>query len=50
MALVLGVEMSALSTKVALRDTDDGQLLVAGQAAHDGARPGHREDVDPRRW
>ena len=50
MALVLGVEMSALSTKVALRDTDDGRQLVAGQAVHDGARTGRREDVDPRRW
>ena len=49
MALVLGVEMSALSTKVELRDADDGRLLVAGQAAHEGARPG-RADFDPRTW
>ena len=40
MAMVLGVEMSALSTKVEVRDADDGKLLVAGQAPHDGARPG----------
>jgi xylulokinase len=49
MALVLGVEMSALSTKVEVRDADDGKLLVSGQAAHDGARPG-RGDYDPRDW
>lgn len=49
MALVLGVEMSALSTKVEVRDADDGRLLVAGQAAHPGAVPG-RGDVDPRVW
>ncbi|GMU78867.1 MAG: xylulokinase [Acidimicrobiia bacterium] len=49
MALVLGVEMSALSTKVEVRDADDGRLLVAGQAAHDGAKPG-RSDADPRDW
>jgi xylulokinase len=49
MALVLGVEMSALSTKVEVRDADDGRLLVAGQAPHQGARPG-RGDFDPRLW
>jgi len=49
MALVLGVEMSALSTKVEVRDADDGRLLVAGQAAHEGARAG-RSDFDPRLW
>lgn len=49
MALVLGVEMSALSTKVEVRDADDGRLVVSGQAAHRGARPG-RGDSDPRLW
>jgi xylulokinase len=49
MALVLGVEMSALSTKVEVRDADDGKVLVSGQAPHDGARPG-RGDYDPRDW
>lgn len=49
MALVLGVEMSALSTKVEVRDADDGRLIVAGQAPHEGARPG-RCDADPRMW
>ena len=49
MALVLGVEMSALSTKVEVRDADDGKLLVSGQAPHEGARPG-RGDYDPRDW
>ena len=49
MALVLGVEMSALSTKVEVRDADDGRLLVSGQAAHEGAKPG-RGDFDPRLW
>jgi xylulokinase len=49
MALVLGVEMSALSTKVEVRDADDGRLLVSGQAPHPGARPG-RSDSDPRVW
>jgi xylulokinase len=49
MALVLGVEMSALSTKVEVRDADNGRLLVSGQAAHEGAKPG-RGDYDPRLW
>ena len=49
MALVLGVEMSALSTKVQVRDAENGRLLVAGQAAHEGAKPG-RGDFDPRLW
>ena len=46
MALVLGVEMSALSTKVEVRDAEDGKLLVSGQAPHEGGRSG-RGEYDP---
>ena len=49
MALVLGVEMSSLSTKIEVRDADDGKPLVAGQAQHVGARRGPSRQ-DPRDW
>lgn len=49
MALVLGVEMSSLSTKIEVRDADDGKLLVSGQAEHAGARRGPARH-DPREW
>jgi len=49
MALVLGVEMSSLSTKIEVRDADDGKLLVSGQSQHAGARPGPARH-DPREW
>lgn len=49
MVLVLGVEMSALSTKVEVRDADDGKLIVSGQAPHEGGRSG-RGEYDPRDW
>ncbi|MEI8001197.1 MAG: FGGY family carbohydrate kinase [Actinomycetes bacterium] len=49
MALVLGVEMSTLSTKIEVRDADDGKLLVSGQAPHAGARLGPARH-DPRDW
>jgi xylulokinase len=49
MALVLGVEMSTLSTKIEVRDAEDGKLLVSGQAPHAGARLGPARH-DPRDW
>jgi xylulokinase len=49
MALVLGVDSSTTSTKVELRDADDGHLYASGRAPH-GAGPDPRGDQDPGEW
>lgn len=53
MPLVVGVDSSTQSTKVEIRDLDDGTLLGAGRAAHPptgrGGRPGVSEG-DPTAW
>lgn len=49
MATVLGVDSSTQSTKVELRDADDGTLLAAGQARHPPTAP-PRSEQDPEAW
>jgi xylulokinase len=51
MPLVLGVDSSTQSTKIELRDADDGRLVAAGRAPHPpplGAAP--RSEQDPAAW
>jgi xylulokinase len=47
--LVLGVDSSTRSTKVELRDADDGRLVAAGRAAHPVTVP-PRSEQDPGAW
>jgi xylulokinase len=47
--LVLGVDSSTQSTKVELRDADDGTLVGAGRAPHPGVHP-PRSEQDPEAW
>jgi xylulokinase len=47
--LVLGVDSSTQSTKVELRDADDGTLVGSGRAPHPGAHP-PRSEQDPEAW
>ena len=49
MPTVLGVDSSTQSTKVELRDADDGQLLAQGRAAHPASTP-PRSEQDPESW
>jgi xylulokinase len=49
MPLVLGVDSSTTSTKVELRDADDGHLYASGRAPH-GAVPDYHGDQDPGEW
>jgi xylulokinase len=47
--LVLGVDSSTQSTKVELRDADDGRLVAAGRAPHPATYP-PRSEQDPDAW
>ncbi len=49
MPLVLGIDSSTQSTKVELRDADDGRLVASGRAAHPSTTPPCSEQ-DPARW
>ncbi len=49
MPLVLGVDSSTQSTKVELRDADDGRLVAAGRAPHPPTTP-PRSEQDPEAW
>ncbi|MGI8662985.1 MAG: FGGY family carbohydrate kinase [Acidimicrobiales bacterium] len=49
MPLVMGVDSSTRSTKLEVRDADDGTLVASGQAPHPDARP-PRSEQDPRSW
>ena len=49
MPLVLGVDSSTQSTKVEVRDADDGRLVALGRAAHPAAMP-PRSEQDPAAW
>jgi xylulokinase len=47
--LVLGVDSSTQSTKVELRDADDGRLVAVGRAPHPPTTP-PRSEQDPEAW
>jgi xylulokinase len=49
MPLVLGVDSSTQSTKVELRDADDGRLVASGRAPHPATTP-PRSEQDPETW
>ncbi len=49
MPAVLGVDSSTQSTKVELRDADDGRLLASGRAPHPATVP-PRSEQDPEAW
>src|SRR5262245_56559142 len=49
MPLVLGVHSATNSTKVELRDSDDGKEYGSGRAGHPEARPPVSEQ-DPMAW
>ena len=49
MSLVLGVDSSATSTTVELRDAEDGRRYGSGRAPH-GTSPDSRGDQDPTEW
>jgi xylulokinase len=49
MPLVLGVDSSTQSTKVEVRDADDGRLLASGRAPHPRA-VSPRSEQDPGAW
>ena len=49
MPLVLGVDSSTQSTKVELRDADDGRLVAAGRAPHPPTVP-PRSEQEPSEW
>ena len=51
MPLVLGVDSSTQSTKVEVRDADDGRLVAQGRAAHPpvASRP-PRSEQEPEAW
>ena len=49
MPLVLGVDSSTQSTKVELRDADDGRLVATGRAPHPPTVP-PRSEQDPAAW
>ena len=49
MPLVLGVDSSTQSTKLELRDADDGRLVAAGRAPHPTTVP-PRSEQDPGAW
>jgi len=49
MPLVLGVDSSTQSTKVELRDADDGRLVASGRASHAPTFP-PRSEQDPDGW
>jgi xylulokinase len=47
--LVLGVDSSTQSTKVEVRDADDGTLVATGRAAHPAVQP-PRSEQPPSAW
>jgi xylulokinase len=49
MPLVLGIDSSTQSTKVELRDADDGRLVASGRASHPPTDP-PRSEQDPEAW
>ncbi|MGH7435455.1 MAG: xylulokinase [Polyangiaceae bacterium] len=49
MPLVLGIDSSTQSTKVELRDADDGRLVASGRAPHPPTDP-PRSEQDPEAW
>jgi xylulokinase len=49
MALVMGVDSSTTSTKVEVRDAEDGRLVASGQAPHPPSAP-PRSEVDAEEW
>ena len=49
MPLVLGVDSSTQSTKVELRDADDGRLVASGRAPHPATVP-PRSEQEPAAW
>jgi xylulokinase len=49
MPVVLGVDSSTQSTKVEVRDADDGSLVAANQAMHPATTP-PRSEQDPAAW
>ena len=49
MPLVLGVDSSTQSTKVEVRDADDGTLVGSGRAPHPEVHP-PRSEQDPEAW
>lgn len=49
MALVAGIDSSTQSTKVEVRDADDGHLVANGRARHPEATP-PRSEQDPEAW
>jgi xylulokinase len=49
MALVIGVDSSTQSTKVEVRDADDGHLVASGRAPHPTTHP-PRSEQDPEAW
>jgi len=49
MPLVCGVDSSTQSTKVEIRDADDGRLVASGKAPHPTTTP-PRSEQDPQAW
>ena len=49
MALIAGVDSSTQSTKVEIRDLDDGALVASGSASHPATSP-PRSEQDPSAW
>jgi xylulokinase len=49
MPLVLGVDSSTQSTKIEVRDADDGALVATGRAPHPAVRP-PRSEQPPGAW
>src|SRR3954469_3171193 len=49
MPLVMGVDSSTQSTKVEVRDSDDGTLVAVGTATHPATKP-PRSEQDPGDW
>jgi xylulokinase len=49
MSLVMGVDSSTQSTKVEVRDADDGRVVAAGRAPHPPTTP-PRSEQDPAAW
>src|SRR4051794_11053749 len=45
----MGVDSSTQSTKVEVRDADDGKLVASGRAPHPSTRP-PRSEQDPGVW
>ena len=50
MPLVIGVDSSTQSTKVEVRDADDGHLVATGRAPHPATSHTARREQDPKSW